>query len=122
MDMRQISGVKNTFDTICFVASFHHLLARDEQVSVLQAAASKLAEGGKMAMLNWNLRNEKNSERYSESWVSERILDIPFAGNSRLYYAFTLAELECVIVQSGFRIGHHLVSGSGDNFITVFGK
>lgn len=122
MDMREIASVQNVFDTIFFVASFHHLLTRDEQSSVLQGAASKLSEGGRIAMLNWNLRNEKNSERYSESWVSEHVLDIPFSGNSRHYYAFTLAELEEVVIQSGFRMEHHRISGSGDNFITIFGK
>lgn len=119
MDMRELERLPKSFDTICFVASFHHLLTRDEQVSTLAKAAGKLLPGGRIAMLNWNLRNEKNAQRYAGQWVSDHVLDIPFSGNSRQYYAFTLSEIESIVVQSGLRLTINRISRTGDNFITV---
>lgn len=78
--MTQIDSLKLTmFDTVFFVASYHHILDPKEQIAVLLQAKKLLAPDGIMVLLNWNLRNKKNMDRYQDNWISPSVLDIPFS-------------------------------------------
>lgn len=99
-DMREASKCSSTtFDTVFLIASFHHILAPDAQAEVLSQIKDLLSKSGTAVLLNWNLRSERNRKRYSGNWVSETVLDIPFSGHSRHYYAFALDELENLFSQ-----------------------
>lgn len=78
-DMTQIESLKLTmFDTVFFVASYHHILDSKKQAEVLLQAKKLLSPNGIVVLLNWNLRNAKNMERYQSNWISPSVLDIPF--------------------------------------------
>lgn len=107
------------FDTIFFVASFHHLIEPGTQRQVLDMVKNICAASGRIVLLNWNLRSEKNEKRYGSNWISESVMNIPFSGHPRHYYAFTLEELERLFLGSNLKIVHHRISESTDNFISV---
>lgn len=119
-DMRQLSTLLTTsFDTIFFVASFHHILEEEDQVWVLEQARKLLAPHGRIILLNWNLRSEKNVKKYQDNEISPSVMDIPFSGHSRLYYSFTLEELESIYTKSGLKVSNHKISNTTDNFLSI---
>ncbi|MDD2745138.1 MAG: class I SAM-dependent methyltransferase [Candidatus Gracilibacteria bacterium] len=119
-DMTHIDALKLTmFDTVFFVASYHHILDPKQQTTVLFQAKKLLAPGGIIVLLNWNLRNQKNATRYENNWISRSVLDIPFGGHSRHYYAFKLEELRNIYTQCGLKILYHEVSQTHDNFLSI---
>jgi 2-polyprenyl-3-methyl-5-hydroxy-6-metoxy-1,4-benzoquinol methylase len=52
------------YDVILFLASFHHLEAREDRIQVLKNTKKLLAPNGRIYMTNWNLLSQ---ERYQES-------------------------------------------------------
>ena len=119
-DMRSISTLWLTsFDTIFLVASFHHLIEPNLQRHVLDQIRTLCAPSGKIVMLNWNLRSEKNIRRYATNCISKSILNIPFSGHPREYWAFTMEELEGIFTSLPLKIIHHKISATTDNFISV---
>ena len=119
-DMRSISTLWLTpFDTIFLVASFHHLIEPSWQRDVLDQIRTVCAPSGKIVMLNWNLRSEKHRERYAANWVSASVLNIPFSGHPREYWAFSMEELEGIFTDLPLKIIHHKISATTDNFISV---
>jgi hypothetical protein len=118
--MEQISSLQlSNFDTVFFVASFHHLLHSKAQTKVLTQVKDLLSRHGIVVLLNWNLRSEKNSIRYQNNWISKTVLDIPFGGHSRCYYAFELDELQEMFETCGFESLYHAPSTTGDNFLSI---
>jgi SAM-dependent methyltransferase len=122
-DMRDLSMISSTtFDTIFFIASLHHVLDEKEQGGILSHTRDLLNPNGRIVLLNWNLKSEKNRARYSGNQISENVLDIPFAGHSRHYYAFDLEILDALFSQTGLRIKKNIVSQTADNFIGILEK
>jgi 2-polyprenyl-3-methyl-5-hydroxy-6-metoxy-1,4-benzoquinol methylase len=60
--MQDIRAVDRSFDSLLFLASFHHLESRAERVQVLQNAKKLVAPNGRIYMTNWNLRDQTKYE------------------------------------------------------------
>lgn len=119
-DMNELDTLDlSKFDTIFLVASFHHILDSEKQEMVLRQIKKLLNPGGIIILLNWNLYSMKHSLRYTNNWISEKVLDIPFSWHSRHYYAFSLEELEQKYTQCGFHIEYNQVSQTEDNFLSI---
>ena len=64
-DMTSLSSMEDigTFDTIVFLASFHHLETREDRIQVLRDIQKLLAPNGSIYMTNWNLREQPRYEK-----------------------------------------------------------
>jgi 2-polyprenyl-3-methyl-5-hydroxy-6-metoxy-1,4-benzoquinol methylase len=51
-----------TFDSLLFLASFHHLETREERIQVLENTKKLLKPNGRIYMTNWNLRDQAKYE------------------------------------------------------------
>jgi len=68
LDMLHIDTLDTKFDTVFFLASFHHLETESERITVLQKLKSILAENGTIYMTNWNLLSDENIKRYESMY------------------------------------------------------
>ncbi len=118
-DMSQIWQLSTKFDTIFFVASFHHLLDSSLQREVLLETKKILAPGGIICLLNWNLKNEVNSIKYADGKIRESIYNIPLGGHPRMYYSFSLDELQKMYIDCGYTVFFHGISETNANFLSI---
>lgn len=129
LDMQDIGNIKQQFDVICFIASFHHLESIEERENVLLSAYRLLRNGWKIYMTNWALESSINKEKYlksREEW-SENIFGwtdyaIKFGEFSRYYHCFTLSELENISTCAWFQILENRLFESEKNFVTILQK
>lgn len=98
-DMREITEKiekYDLFDSLFFIASFHHLSTREERVSVLQQAKKLLSKTGKIIMINWNLIHL--SQVKYQSWKIADYSDgsadfeVKIGAHKRFYHAFSHDE------------------------------
>lgn len=61
--MQDINSIKESFDAIVFLASFHHLKTQEERIQVLKNAKKLLNPNGRIYMTNWNLREQPKYEK-----------------------------------------------------------
>lgn len=90
------------FDAVFAIASFHHLLSRDERARSLRGMAKVLPPGGMLLMTNWDLLSERNLARYGKARDSEGAFEIPFSGTVRKYFGFSPEGLEREVREAGF--------------------
>jgi len=105
----------NTFDSVFFIAVFHHLPGKELRRQALAEIRRVLKPGGYLLMTNWN-RYQKENVRYviKYTWlkiIGQTDLDfkdiyLPWMGGKaeRYYHAFTLSELRRLIAGSGLKI------------------
>ena len=119
-DMGDLPPLKEKFDAIFMVASFHHLPKKD-QAKVLKWVAAHLKVGGLLLMTNWNLFQW----RFLGAWLKALLwprwgfkgLGISWnRGVQRYYYAFTPGELRRLLRRNGFEL---LEEQNGRNFVTI---
>lgn len=89
------------FESIVFLASFHHLDTRTKRISTLTDAKQLLAPKGKIFMTNWNLRDQ---QKYAPMETSDGEFQIKIGPYSRYYHGFTLDELTQLFEETGYRI------------------
>jgi len=98
-DMRQMQEELEEyglFDGIFFIASFHHLMFREERIAVLSQAKNLLSQTGKIVMINWHLLHPLQ-EKYHSSQItsySDKSADfeIKIGAHKRFYHAFSHEE------------------------------
>jgi 2-polyprenyl-3-methyl-5-hydroxy-6-metoxy-1,4-benzoquinol methylase len=56
--MQDIRAVDQSFDSLLFLASFHHLESKEERTQVLENTKKLLKPSGRIYMTNWNLRDQ----------------------------------------------------------------
>lgn len=127
LDMRDISFLPaNSFDSIFFIASFHHLEKEEERIQVLWDTKKLLKNGGKIYMTNWALESDFNRERYSQSqipwsqnnfWGSD--FQIKIGEFARYYHSFSLSELQYLSKEAWFEIVENKLFETGKNFISI---
>lgn len=119
-DMAELPAMKEKWDAIFMVASFHHL-PRKEQLRVLKWVVVHLEKDGLLFMTNWNLFQW----RFAGTWFKTLFwprwgfkgLGIPWKGGvRRYYYAFTARELRKLLRAAGFTL---LEEQKGRNFVTI---
>ncbi len=130
LDMRNIPLLPiNSFDTLFFIASFHHLEKIEERIQVLQDANNLLKNWGKIFLTNWALESNFNREKYSQSkipwsendfWGSD--FQIKIGEFQRYYHSFTLGELEYLSKKAWFQIIENRLFDTEKNFITILQK
>jgi len=99
--MNTLGTLKESFDAIFFIASFHHLQTIDERMEVLQSVKKLLSNNGHIFLTNWNLLSSENLQKYANAKIphskntfeSEDFM-VKIGKFERFYHAFTLSELE----------------------------
>jgi SAM-dependent methyltransferase len=90
-----------SYNTIIFLASFHHLETREQRLQVLSEIKKYLTSGGVIYMTNWNLRDQP---RYQKSHRWDGDYDIKIWEYSRYYHGFTVEELEGLFEEAEYKI------------------
>lgn len=90
------------FRTVFAIASFHHLLRREERSGAFACVFGALAPGGVFAMTNWNLLSESNMSKYGKYRNPSGNFEIPFSGNVRTYAAFDPETIASEAERAGF--------------------
>lgn len=122
LDMHDIDQLRQKFDTIFFIASFHHLTDPKEHDEVLRKTIWQLNSGGIICMLNWNLRSSQNCLKYSKAQISDSVFRIPISGHPRLYYAFSVSEIESLFQRVGCNRLYNGLSETWGNILSIFQK
>lgn len=95
-DMETLLAVYGPFETVFFIASFHHLSTREERISVLEQAKKLLSNTGEIILINWNLIHPGQS-KYQTSKIQEypdgsADFDIKIGAHGRFYHSFSHEE------------------------------
>lgn len=106
----------SSYNSIVFLASFHHLETHEERIQVLQQIRLFLKPRGRIYMTNWNLRDQ---EKYTKShrWNGE--FNIKIGEFSRYYHGFTLTELDELFKEAGYQIIENRIFEGGRNFLSI---
>ncbi len=114
--MQSIKNISERYDTILFLASYHHLETKEERMQVLKESKELLNQNGRIYMTNWNLRDQekyKNSHRWNGDY------DIKIGEFSRYYHGFTIEELEELFETTGWNIIQNRVFEGGRNILSI---
>ncbi len=127
-------GVRG-WDSIFFVASFHHLSCFEDRLQVLKKAKQLLLPGWKIYMTNWALDSELNYERYKKSVIQSPLLTMKGASGwvstdysikigwfERYYHCFDLQELAYLAEKNNFTIIENRLFDNERNMITILEK
>ncbi len=121
--------IKNWFDYIFFIASFHHLDSLEDRKKVLQKTYNILKNDWIVFMTNWALNSEINKEKYFDSiikWTKNEFwsldYNIKFWKNFRYYHCFSLEELEYLFRETWFKILENRLFDNKRNFISIIQK
>jgi len=128
-DMSDLESIGQTWNAIIGIASFHHLPTFTKRMHTLQIFWNILLSGGIVALTNWNLLSEENSQKYQSSKIpdsrnefgSEDFL-IKIGKFERFYHAFCLQELEKLAEKTHFRILENRIFPTQRNIITILQK
>ena len=127
IDMNSLETLKNKkFDSIFFIASFHHLQTIDERIEVLRKVKKLLNKDGKIFLTNWSLASEFNKDKYEKSMIvnSENQFlswdyDIKIWKYQRYYHGFSLKELEYLFQEAGFNVIENREFENQKNFVSI---
>ncbi len=130
LDMKDISELQeNSFDTIFFIASFHHLEKPEERLQVLQDTKNLLKIWGKIFLTNWALESDFNREKYKHSkiqWSENEFWGTDFQIKiwefQRYYHSFTVWELEEISKKAWFEVIENRLFETERNFVTILQK
>lgn len=126
LDMLSISEIKEKFDYIFFIASFHHLKTIEERIEVLKQIKNILKLNWTIFMTNWALNSELNSEKYKESMIENskneflsQDYNIKIGEFIRYYHSFSLQELDYLFKNTWFEIVENRLFDNKRNFISI---
>ncbi|MDD5377399.1 MAG: class I SAM-dependent methyltransferase [Candidatus Gracilibacteria bacterium] len=110
---------RDSYQFIVFIASFHHLHTAEERHEVLEKTKKLLSPGGVLMMTNWNLMGEALFSRYRESYQENGDFQIKIGAHERYYHGFTIAELNGLFQESGYKVIENRVFEGGKNIISL---
>ena len=129
LDMLDLDRLKNKFDYIFFIASFHHLDSIEKRLEVLKKAKNLLKQNWKIFIINWALNSKLNKEKYLDSIIKDSEnqfwwLDylIKIGKFNRYYHCFSLKELEFLFKQAWIKIIENKIFDNNRNFISILEK
>ncbi len=129
LNMLNLDTIKNKFDYIFFIASFHHLDDLESRLEVLRKAYNLLNKNWIIFMTNWSLKSEINFEKYLEStikWSTNKFGSLDYKikmwDYKRYYHCFDLKELEFLFKQTWFLIIENREFENKRNFISIIQK
>ncbi len=114
--MQDLSRIQESFDTLLFLASFHHLESQEERIEVLHYAKNLLSPSGRIYMTNWNLRDQV---KYEKDYQENGDFDIKIGEFSRYYHGFTILELEELFGETWYKIIENRIFDGGRNIVSV---
>jgi len=114
------------FESIFFIASFHHLFTIEERIEVLNKLKTIIKPWSYIFMTNWALNSELNKEKYSSSIIPnsqnefESIdYNIKIWEFLRFYHNFSLKELEYLFTKTWYKIIENRLFNNDRNIISV---
>lgn len=123
LNMLDLDKIESKFDTIFFIASFHHLQKLEDRIEVLKKARNLLSEDWKIFFTNWNLIGQ---EKYKKSKIENsqnEFLSLDFNIKiwefDRYYHGFSLKELDYLFKEALFELIENRVFDSGRNIISI---
>ena len=129
LNMLDLDKIKEKFDYIFFIASFHHLDNLEDRLIVLKKAYDLLEKWWKIFMTNWALNSELNKEKYEKSIIKDSKnkfwsidYNIKIWEYNRYYHCFSLAELEYLFKKAWFEIIENRLFENKRNFISIAQK
>lgn len=139
-EMQQLPFDDTSFDLIFCLAAFHHLAKKESRIQALHEVVRVLKPGGRYIMTNWNLYSDwakgkldegkwKIGQSPTEHIVPWKNQDGDVIGE-RLYYAYTLEELEAWCIEAGLHVEKQYYAakkaskevGGGMNIVTIATK
>jgi tRNA (uracil-5-)-methyltransferase TRM9 len=114
--MQDLSQISETFDSLLFLASFHHIETRAERIQVLKDAKQIVQPNGRIYLTNWNLLDQP---RYKQGHRWNGDFDIKIGAFSRYYHGFTTQELVDIFRETGYKIIENRVFEGGRNFLSI---
>lgn len=117
--------IKN-FESVFFIASFHHLLDTQERIKALEDLKKIVFPWSYIFMTNWALESQLNKEKYSLSIIENSqnefwSLDynIKIWEFERFYHCFSLGELTYLFEKTGYEIIENRLFENERNFISI---
>lgn len=117
--------IKN-FESVFFIASFHHLLTIEERIKVLEDLKKIVLPWNYIFMTNWALESEFNKQKYrlsaiensqNEFWGKD--FNIKIWEFERFYHCFSLQELEYLFEKTWYEIIENRLFENERNFISI---
>jgi len=100
-DVRYLPYPEETFDWAISVATYHHIMGREEQQAALNELRRVLKPGGEAFITVWN----RWQPRF---WFKPRKVAVPWRKRGktlyRYYYLFSYPELEKLVSRAGFQV------------------
>lgn len=126
-DMLKLCDLKHkNFESVFFIASFHHLLSFGERVKVLQDLKKNILPGTYIFLTNWALESKLNKEKYLSSlvWDSEnefwgKDFMVKIGMFERFYHSFTLEELTYIFETTWYEIIENRLFENERNIISI---
>ncbi len=114
------------FDSIFFIASFHHLYTIEQRLETLKQTKNLLKSNWTIFMTNWALNSELNSEKYKKSIIEKsknefwsQDYNIKIGEFTRFYHSFTFEELEFLFKKTWFKVMENRLFENGRNWVSV---
>lgn len=130
LDMLKIDTLKmKNFESVFFIASFHHLLSIEERLDVLEKLKNIITEDSYIFMTNWALNSKINTEKYEKSIIDNSKnefwsvdYNIKIWEFERFYHSFSWEELEYLFKKTWFEIIENRLFDNNKNFISIIKK
>lgn len=124
-ELPDLPDLAEEYDFVFMIASFHHLVDKEDRLFLLQRIKELLKPDGTLIMTNWNLWQSKYFKYILTNWSDKLVWNdffIPWKNSSgeveawRYYHGFTSNELRSLLKKAGFKILEH--KKEGHNYIT----
>jgi SAM-dependent methyltransferase len=129
LNMQDLDKIKENFNIIFFIASFHHLTEIKDRLDVLKKTYDLLEKWWIVVMTNWSLNSEINTKKYNSSVIKNtknRFWSIDYNIKiwefDRYYHCFDLKELEYLFLESWFKIIENREFENKKNFVSILRK
>lgn len=130
LDMLEIDKLKvKNFESVFFIASFHHLLTIKERIKVLEDLKKIVSHWSYIFMTNWALNSDLNRQKYEKSIIKNsknefwsEDYNIKIWEFERFYHSFSLGELEYLFKESWYEIIENRLFNNDRNFISIIKK
>ncbi len=129
LNMLNLETIKEKYNLIFFIASFHHLDKLEDRIEVLQKTYDKIKSWWLLFITNWSLRSEINYEKYKNSiipWSENEFwsfdYEIKIWEYKRYYHCFNLKELGFIFRKTHFEIIENREFENKKNFLSILKK
>lgn len=112
-DMVELPFEDKKFDVVFSLVAFHHLPTADLQLKALEEMKRVLKPNGKIILLNWNAYSNWVNDKLKKGDYKDlgnHLFEVPWKTGKgekvgdRVYYGFTLEELEGLFEKTGFKL------------------